>query len=821
VAAAVAATFSLVVPVPIASAAPAAIAEDAFSRIASNTWGSADTGGAYSLTRATSTEVGTTGSVGYEKLTTSAEFTAQLKATSAADVTISDTISISAIADTAYDVQHRWNVRQQSDRSAYTGRIRITSDGAANLGVSRLNGSGSTWLQGLNLPFDINQGQSVRGEVQVSGNSPVTVSMRAWLVGTPTPDWQITYSDSSASRVTAAGSVGITDYAYLTTNPVTLTHDDLYAGAPGTAPEPPAPTTPAPSTPAPSTTAPSTPSESAPPTPGPATNRGSAAVGSASYPVPAGAIFVAPNGNNSNAGTEAAPLRTVMAAVPKIPSNGARTIVLRGGTYHESVKLESNRTATIQNYPGEEVWFDGSVPVTNWSKSGSTWVASGWKAEFGNTMGSTAAFKNQFIGSNKMAADPDLLFLDGLALKQVGTAAEVVAGTFLVNDAADTLTIGSDPTGKQVRASDLAQAIFLSGKDSVIQGIGVRRFANPYEVKGAVRLVNFGGTVRDVVIEDVATFGLTISSPDKSVDHVTVQRAGIMGIGGNQMDNSTITNSIFNNNNTEGFNAEPEAGGMKITASRTVTVKNVDASNNVGATGIWFDVSSHNVNVLNSTANGNTKYGIEMEISGHGIIANNQAIGGEAGITIFDSHDFKVFNNDVGNNTLYGIKLAQDERRQANLGTFPHGRDTRRANVVDPTVTWITKNVQLSNNAFGKGIRNHSHVHALDARTNRPVDSWNLTVNGNLFNKARFLSSEPTMVSWGKGDNVTLERYETSGDLAAAKNSSWENAQLSTTKAIADMSADKATHASIAVPIPSDVAAASGLPAGAQLLGAQ
>ena len=165
---------------------------------------------------------------------------------------------------------------------------------------------------------------------------------------------------------------------------------------------------------------------------------------------------------------------------------------------------------------------------------------------------------------------------------------------------------------------------------------------------------------------------MTVSSPGKTIDHVTVQRAGMMGLGGNQTDNSTISNSIVSNNNTEGFKAEPEAGGMKFGASRTVTVDNVEANNNLGASGIWFDVSSYDITVVNSTANGNTKFGIEIEVSGHGIIANNQAIGGEAGIILFDANDFKVFNNEVGNNTLYGIKLAQDERRQASLGTYPY-----------------------------------------------------------------------------------------------------------------------------------------------------
>ena len=391
----------------------------------------------------------------------------------------------------------------------------------------------------------------------------------------------------------------------------------------------------------------------------------------------------------------------------------------------------------------------------------------------------------------------------------MATAGEVVAGKFHADYATDTLTIGTDPAGKEVRAADLRQALFLSGKNSVVQGIGVRRYANGYEVKGAVRIINTGGAVRNVVVQDAATFGITVSSPGKTIDRVTVQRAGMTGLGGHQADNSTVTNSILSNNNAERFKDNPEAGGMKFTASRTMTVKNNEANNNVGASGIWFDVSCYNLTVVNNTANGNTKYGIEVEVSGHGIVANNQTVGGEAGIIIFDSNDFKVFNNEVGSNTLFGIKLAQDERRQASLGTHPYARDTRVSGV-DPTVTWLTQNIQVVNNVFGLGNRNHSHVYALDGRTRRAVDLWNVTINGNLFNGKKVVSTDATMVSWGKGDNVTLERYETPAALAAAKNTGWKNAQLSSFKQLSAMSADKISYASTAVPIPSDVAAATG-----------
>src|SRR5687767_7310428 len=78
-AATIAATFGLVVPVPTAEAATAAVAEDSFTRTAAGTWGSAEVGGAYTITKATTTEVGTTGSQAFEVMKTGTEVTARLK----------------------------------------------------------------------------------------------------------------------------------------------------------------------------------------------------------------------------------------------------------------------------------------------------------------------------------------------------------------------------------------------------------------------------------------------------------------------------------------------------------------------------------------------------------------------------------------------------------------------------------------------------------------------------------------------------------------------------------------------------------------------
>jgi parallel beta-helix repeat protein len=782
--------------VPAAAEVPTGwtrIAGDSFSRTVTGQWGAADLGGAYAIS-GDGSSIASSGGVGVVQLASGHTFVANLSTLSAADVNVSDSATITG--GSSYDVLHGWSLRRQSDGSSYQARVRFSATGTSTLGVTRINGSTSTWLGGVTLPTAIRAGTAISGEFQVTGTSPVTIKARAWATGATAPAWQVSYADTSTTRISAVGSVELRDYVQASSSMVTVNRDNLLVGAAtGTSTDP----TPTPADPAPVEAA--------------SSDRGSAPIGSASYAPVSGSIFVSPSGNDTNAGTQVSPYKTVAKALAAAAAG--KTIVLRGGTYHESVA--SSRTVTLQNYPGEAVWFDGSVPISSWTHTGSVWVSSGWTAAFSSMMGGDAAFKQRFIGTNALAADPDQAFVNGSQLKQVAAATNVVAGTFAVNDSAHTITIGTDPSGKDVRGTNLARAVYLSGANSVIQGIGFRRYANGYEVTGAVKLSNTGGTIRNVVVNDVATTGISISSNNKTVDHVTVQGAGQLGIGGTQNDNSVVSNSIFSNNNTENFKDAPVAGGLKFTSARVMTVKNVDASNNLGS-GIWFDVSSYKVTIVNNTANNNSKHGIEMEVSDTGMIANNEATnGGEDGIIVYDSANVKVWNNEVGGSSLFGMKIAQDQRKQANLGTYMEARDSRYKNTVDPNMTWITKNITVSNNVFGNG--GLFQIFAMDGKQNRAVDTWNLTINGNLFNH-KVASSEPMMVAWGRGDNTTQEKYSTPAALAAAKNSGWKNAQTTTSKPIGSMADDMTAFASTAVPIPADVAAATGLTAGAQVLGA-
>ncbi len=83
----------------------------------------------------------------------------------------------------------------------------------------------------------------------------------------------------------------------------------------------------------------------------------------------AGAIFVSPQGNDSDAGTLQAPFRTIAHAV-RAASSGS-TVVVRGGSYAETWESGDHRALvltqddlTLTAYPGETVWMQPASGVT-------------------------------------------------------------------------------------------------------------------------------------------------------------------------------------------------------------------------------------------------------------------------------------------------------------------------------------------------------------------------------------------------------------------------------------------------------------------------
>lgn len=555
----------------------------------------------------------------------------------------------------------------------------------------------------------------------------------------------------------------------------------------------------------------------------PADTAGSDRVGSASYAAPSGAVHAAPWGSDSNSGSASSPVRSLARALALVPVSG--TIVLRAGSYNEQVDIY--KTVTIQNYPNEEVWLDGSVPVSGWVRDGAGWRVDGWTTRFDHsptyTKGAPDSTQTYWQFVNKatapMAAHPDQVWIDGYQQWQVPSLSQLKANTFYLDENTSRLYLGSDPSGKQVRASNITQAMNIRAAGVTVRGIGIRRFAPSVWHVGAVTLQRPNIAFENVVVSEMATTGISVQSSGAQLRKVTVEWSGMLGIHGRYADSLTMTKVLSRRNNSQQFNLAPVSGGVKLGLSRGITVVDSSFRDNYGH-GFWEDMSIYNSVFRGTNFIGNSGEGLFLEISakvvvGDSLFANNKL----DGIKVNNTSNVKIWNNTfVGNGRP--LDLVQDYRRNTN--SADSAVDTRIA-FPDPEMPWQLDSVTVSNNVVGAPawpancllcVEDYSHQES--------AESMKVRADGNVYN--RLSSSAPTWLGvWSRGPGnpavfTTLAALRSStGQEARGREQTGTQVVSSAGELSASMQADASQ---VALPLPGDVASLLGKPGGIQRLGA-
>lgn len=547
---------------------------------------------------------------------------------------------------------------------------------------------------------------------------------------------------------------------------------------------------------------------------------GAAEPGATAYAVPSGAIVVSPTGSDSAAGTAAAPVRTLGRAVA-IAAAG-KTIVLRAGTYNESVVVD--KRLTIQAWPNEAVWLDGSIPVTSWTASSGRWSTS-WTIEFDSSAtydrGSTDT--SWIDPAYPMAAHPEQVWINGVAQRQVGSLSQVNSGAFYHDTAGNKLWLGTDPTGKEVRVSNRSRALMVRAANTVLRGFGVRRYAPSVPDMGSITIEQAGVTVEHLVVTDAATTGLHVgagrtgNTSNVVIRNVSIARSGMLGFNASYSDKLTLQGVISEGNNTERFRTAPVSGGAKIGRSRTVTVRDSHFKANRGP-GLWLDESVYDMIVVNNEMRDNTKHGVSLEISSKAVFANNVVTNNHStGLKVNNTSDVKLWNNTfIGNDR--SVWLVQDSRLPTSASSV--GRDPRRP-FPDPTMTWLLGPVTMANNVLSYQRSGDCMLCVEDtSSTRRSAEQMGIDPNGNVYNRAN-TSSPATVVLWARA-GTSPYAYAT---LNSFKNATGREAAgyLVDGPAAIDVNSvptGSMPTSSTALPLPSDVAALVSQPAGAQHRGA-
>ncbi len=161
--------------------------------------------------------------------------------------------------------------------------------------------------------------------------------------------------------------------------------------------------------------------------------------GAGGAPVTSGALYVAPNGDDTNPGTQAQPLKTVAKARDLVRGmtatmTGDITVYLRGGTYPQTATLAFANADSGKNgfyvkyvaYPGEQPIITGGQPITGWTLTDTT-------NGIYTATGVTSRFRQLYVnGTKAIRARSPNLGANGAANFNRITAADNTAQTIQV-----------------------------------------------------------------------------------------------------------------------------------------------------------------------------------------------------------------------------------------------------------------------------------------------------------------------------------------------------------------------------------------------------
>lgn len=290
----------------------------------------------------------------------------------------------------------------------------------------------------------------------------------------------------------------------------------------------------------------------------------------------------------------------------------------------------------IARKPGGAV-LDGAVLLQHFQRSGNAYVARGRLERSGP--------------SGRNCVDPASLcdtrqdvFWDFKPLVRVTSRAQVAAGTYYEDFAANQVWVGKNPLGHLVEQAYAPALIWSQNGGIVVDGFAVQ-FAASQAQQGAIQSYGYSGTgwtIRGNLVRFNHAAGIA-SVPQRGNSNGTLidgnvidgnGQEGIAAVG----DSLTVRRNQIAFNNRDNYSCWWECGGAKFAGgpgyeSRDLTVEDNDVHDNNGP-GFWNDINSYNMLYRNNRVVRNVQThgpygysvgaGIFVEISDRAVIERNQ-----------------------------------------------------------------------------------------------------------------------------------------------------------------------------------------------------
>lgn len=395
--------------------------------------------------------------------------------------------------------------------------------------------------------------------------------------------------------------------------------------------------------------------------------------------VGAGSISPGPTGAAAPAGTRAAPGTSVQAAIDAAGPGGV--VVIGAGVHRDQFDLRPRDGQLIVGEPGAVL--NGSRLVAGFTASGPRWVAGGQPTAVPSTGGAPCLPGFVRCGS------PDDLFVDSRPLKRVGSAGEVVAGTWFYDYAAGQVWVGDDPNGRTVEVSVPSRHAIVAdlgrgGQGVTVRNLTIEKYGAPFQ-ECAIQTTDAGGGYANVADPNNGASGgwliqnntirlnhgcSVFAGPGTVVADNRLVENGQIGVKGAGRRVQIVRNEV-SRNNFAGHDTYYEAGGAKFWNAIDLTFAYNQVDANVGA-GVWPDYALTGIVIDHNTITNNTEGGVWAEMTLSGAITYNDLSGNDAanagntgrthgGIFLFNASNFDVAGNRLRDNN--GGIVAQVQQR--------------------------------------------------------------------------------------------------------------------------------------------------------------
>lgn len=257
--------------------------------------------------------------------------------------------------------------------------------------------------------------------------------------------------------------------------------------------------------------------------------------------------------------------------------------------------------------------LNGARVLTRFERDGDTWAA-----PVQTPIGTRHEACAETLPACALSAG---FFIDDKPLQQVANKAELASNRFFFDRVAGRIHFVDNPTGKRVEVT-AGRFAFKSPADNVlIRGLVIEKYYNAAQ-EGAVQgKEGKGWRVERTEFRLNSGVGVVVGTNGAIVD-CRIHHNGQLGVSASGIDILLQGNEIWANN-IYGFDFDWEAGGVKITNSEHVTMRDNHVHRNVGP-GLWCDIDCRDVLYEGNTVEFNAHAGILHEISYAAIVRNNR-----------------------------------------------------------------------------------------------------------------------------------------------------------------------------------------------------